>query len=166
MIPSLLNPGICCIEPIDHPEFLCEAIYHDRVMPSAKPSEDLIDELLVYCHGTNLKARRAHLKAAHDIHRLGPIVIDERIGFTLFPVTVSRRRNPCWVNLHQLLEFRPGVGGTEIRFNHGMMKWIEADYRLCEKQYAKALKVLDRSTKIREQSALYTTRQEGARLLM
>ena len=48
---------------------------------------------------------------------------------------------------------------TDIHFNHGMMKSVAADYNFCEKQYEKALRVLDRSTKIREQSALYITRQ-------
>lgn len=158
--PSL-NPGLCYIEPVRHAEFLCQAVYHNEApQPSHKPTEALIDELLIYYYGTNLKARRAHLKAAHAIHRMGPIVIDERIQFVLFPITTSRTRNPFWINLHQFLMCAPaGEGMTDIHFNHGMMKSVAADYNFCEKQYEKALRVLDRSTKIREQSALYITRQ-------
>lgn len=156
---TLLNPRVCYIEPLKHPEFLSQAVYHNEVpIPSKKPSEALIDELLIYCHATNLSAKRTHLKAAHGIHRMGPIVIDERIQFVLFPITVSRSRNPFWINLHHFLQFQPSEDDTTmIHFNHGMMKQVTADYRTCEKQYEKALKVLDRSTKIKEQSTLYIT---------
>ncbi|GAB3063438.1 competence protein ComK [Salinicoccus sesuvii] len=158
---TLLNPRVCYIEPLEHPEFLSQAVYHGQTpVPSKNPSEGLIDELLIYCHATNLRAKRMHLKTAHGIHRMGPIVIDERIQFVLFPITVSRTRNPFWINLHHFLQFQStACGMTTIHFNHGMMKQVNVDYRMCEKQYEKALKVLDRSTKIKEQSTLYITQR-------
>lgn len=155
-----LNAGVFYIEPVQHPESFCHMVYQKgRTLPSAKSSETLIDTLLLHTYGTTIKARRAQLKKTHGIHRLGPIIIDERLQFVLFPITVSRQRNPFWVNLYHCLEFTPGpdIETSIIHFSDGTHKQVEADFAFCEKQYGKALKVTDRSLKIKAQSAMYLT---------
>lgn len=155
-----LNAGVFYIEPVQHPEFFCHLVYQKgRTLPSAKPSETLIDTLLLHTYGTTIKARRTQLKKAHGIHRLGPIIIDERLQFVLFPITVSRQKNPFWVNLHHCLDFKPGpVHDTSIiHFSDGTTKQVDADFAFCEKQYGKALVVADRSIKIKAQNAMYIT---------
>lgn len=155
-----LNAGVFYIEPVQHPEFLCHIVYQKgRTLPSAKPSEALIDTLLLHTYGTTIKARRTQLKKAHDIHRLGPIIIDEQLHFVLFPITVNRQKNPFWVNLHHCLKFTPGDARDTsiIHFSDGSQKQVAADFAFCEKQYGKALVVADRSRKIKAQSAMYLT---------
>lgn len=160
LLENPLNPGVFYIEPIQHPEFLCHMVYQNgRTIPSAKPSETLIDMLLLHTYGTTVKARRTHLKKTHDIHRLGPIIIDERLQFVLFPVTVIKQKNAFWINLHHCLDFTPGPAPDTsiIHFSDGSQKQINADFAFCEKQYSKALKVTDRSLKIKAQSAMYVS---------
>ena len=155
---NLLNPGVYYIEPVEHPEFLCHAVYQKgRTMPSSKTSEALIDELLLLTYGTTIKVRRQQLKKAHNIHKTGPIVIDERLQFVLFPLTVSRNKNPFWVNLHHFLRFSPDGAKTLIHFYDGTAVPIDTPLATCDKQYAKALKVTDQSMKIKAQGALYIT---------
>ncbi|WP_411843681.1 competence protein ComK [Salinicoccus sp. HZC-1] len=158
-----LNPGIYYIEPVQHPEFLCHMVYQNgRTIPSAKPSETLIDTLLLHTYGTTIKARRTQLKKAHNIHKLGPIIIDERLQFVLFPITVSRQKNAFWVNLHHVLEFTgDGPDATIIHFNDGSQRSVQADFTFCEKQFTKALRVMDRSLKIKAQSAMYITQKSA-----
>lgn len=155
---NLLNPGVYYIEPVVHPEFLCHAVYQNgRTIPSPKSSEALIDELLLFTYGTTIKARRQQLKKAHNIHKTGPIVIDERLQFVLFPLTVSHNKNPFWVNLHHFLQFSPDGTNTLIHFYDGTQVPIDTPIATCEKQYAKALKVTDQSMKIKAQGAMYVT---------
>ena len=159
-----LNAGVFYIEPVQHPEFLCHMVYKNgRTLPSAKPSESLIDALLLHTYGSTIKARRTYLKKAHEIHRQGPIILDEQLQFVLFPITVSRQRNQFWVNLYHFLRFTPGStpGTTVIHFSDGTHVDVHADFAFCEKQYSKALVVNDRLIKIKEQNARYAIRRSS-----
>ena len=155
----LLIPDVKYIEPIKDPEHLCRIHYPAAFYDSKIPSESVVNHLLLYKYGTSVKARRDHLKVRHDIHRMGPIVMDERCQFVMFPLSVSKNKNPFWLNLCSMLQFsRSGIASlpTRIHFNDMTTIDIEADFKFCEKQYDKTLRVLDRSIKIKEQPIFIT----------
>lgn len=159
---GFISPDVKYIEPIYHPEYLCRIHYPTEHYDSKLPSETLLNQLLVYKYGTSVKARRDHLKMLHHIHKLGPIVIDERCQFVMFPLSVSKNKNAFWMNLYSLLQFsktEDDTKPTRIHFNDMSTMDIKADFKFCEKQYEKTLRVLDRSIKIREQPAIYVTRR-------
>lgn len=156
-----LTPDVKYIEPVFHMEHFCRIHYSNEYYDSRMPSETLLNHVLLYKHGTSIKARRDHLKLLHHIHKLGPIVIDERCQFVMFPLSVSKNKNSFWLNLCSMLQFSKTDDEktpTRIHFNDMTTLDIEADFKFCEKQYDKTLRVLDRSIKIREQPAVYVTR--------
>lgn len=147
------------LEPVNHQEFQSQAVYPDRHERSALTTDAWLDRLLIHQYGTNLKARRDHLKYVHGIHRLGPIVIDERTGFVMFPLTSSQHKNALWLNLNTTLcfsapETRSGYP-TRVHFSDGTFKDVGYDKKFCEKQYEKTLAVLDKMQKIRRHPELY-----------
>ncbi len=147
------------LEPVDHHEFLSQAVYPDRHEHSILTTDAWLDRLLIHQYGTNLKARRDNLRYVHGIHRLGPIVLDEHAGFVMFPLTSSHRKNALWLNVNTTLCFsRPDTRSgyrTRIHFNDGTFKDVDHDIRFCEKQYEKTLTVLDKMKKIRRHPELY-----------
>lgn len=154
-----LTHDVKYIEPILDPHHLCRIHYPSHHIDVAESSEALINTVLLGKYGTNIKARREHLKMMHDIHKLGPIVIDERYQFVLFPLTVCRKKNPFWVNLNWLLLFSQRLGSTSptrIHFNDGTTVDIAQELKFCEKQYDKTLRVLDRSIKLRDYTVIHT----------
>lgn len=155
---SFLLQDIKYLEPVSHQEFLSQAVYPHRHEYSVLTTDAWLDQLLIHQYGTSLKARRDHLKYVHDIHRLGPIVIDERTDFVLFPLTSSAHRNAFWLNLRTILRFSTPQNngyGARVHFSDGTFKDVAPDRKTCEKQYEKTLTVLDRMVKIREYPALY-----------
>ena len=155
---SFLLHDIKYLEPVHHLEYLSQAVYPHRHEYSVLPSDVWLDQLLIHQYGTSLKARREHLRYVHNIHRLGPIVMDERTNFVLFPLTSSAGRNAFWLNLRTILKFTAPESGrydTRIHFSDGTFKDVPYDKKTCEKQYQKTLTVLDRMVKIREYPELY-----------
>ncbi|MCD2138731.1 competence protein ComK [Salinicoccus halitifaciens] len=151
------------LEPLYHREHLSQAVYPDRHEPSTLTTDAWLDRLLIHQYGTNLKARRDHLKYVHGIHRLGPIIIDEHTNFVMFPLTSSVHKNALWLNAHSLLCFSApkteSGRATRIHFSDGTFKDIDVDTKFCEKQYEKTLTVLDKVQKIRRHPELYFTAQ-------
>ena len=146
------------LEPVHDLEFLSQAVYPHRHEYSILTTDVWLDQLLIHQYGTSLKARRDHLRFVHNIHRLGPIVMDERTNFVLFPLTSSAHRNAFWLNLRTILRFSTPENDryeTRIHFSDGTFKDVAYDRNTCEKQYQKTLTVLDRMVKIREYPELY-----------
>lgn len=157
-----LTPDVKYIEPIYDVAYVCRIHYASETFNSRIPSEAVVNQLLLHTYGTNIKARRDNLKVTHDIHRLGPILIDERYQFVMFPIEASKNKNPFLVNLYNLLQFSPSGENdkpTRIHFNDSTSINVAADYKFCEKQYERTLRVVDRSIKIKETQSLYLTRQ-------
>src|SRR5699024_7668090 len=120
-----------------------------------------IDALLLHTYGSTIKARRTHLKKAHEIHRQGPNILDEQLQCVQFPTTVSRQKNQFLVNLYHFLRFtpEPSPATSVIHFSDGTQVDVHADFAFCEKQYSKALVVNDRLIKIKEHNAMYAIRR-------
>lgn len=142
-----LTPQVLYIEPILDVHHLCQAVYQDRKVLSKKSSEQWIDDILIYFYSSNLKVKRKNVKLIHNIHKLQPIVIDEKFHFVLFPLNSSRFKNPFWVNLRQLLEFRQSGQHLVIKFVSGMEVTVDYDYKRAMKQYDNTLHILDRTVK-------------------
>src|SRR5699024_5832318 len=129
-----LNAGVFYIEPVQHPEFLCHMVYKNgRTLPSAKPSESLIDALLIHTYGTTINALRNYLKMTHQIQRQGPIILDEQLQFVVYTSTVRRQKIQFWVNVYHFLRFTPGPspGTTIIRFSDRTRVEVHADFAFC-----------------------------------
>src|SRR5699024_7877233 len=89
---------------------------------------------------------------------LGPIVMDERTNFVLFPLTSSAHRNAFWINLRTILRFSTPENDrykTRIHFSDGTFKDVLVDRKTCEKQYQKTLTVRDRRVNVRGYPELY-----------
>lgn len=142
-----LTPQILYIEPVVHPEYLCRAVHTDGIIYCRKTSEKWIDETLVYFYSSSIKVKRQNVKMIHNIHRQQPIVIDEKFQFVLFPLAGCKYKNPFYVNLRQLIDFKMKAGKMIITFADGREVATDYDYKFAKKQYEKTLFILDRTVK-------------------
>lgn len=142
-----LTPQVLYIEPITHPEYLCRAVYTDGVIYCSKTSEKWIDDTLVMFHSSSIAVKRKNVKLIHNVHKLQPIVIDEKYQFVLFPLHSSKHKNPFWVNLRQFIDLKVKNEKLVISFIDGSEISTDYDYKIAKKQYEKTLYILDRTVK-------------------
>ncbi len=156
-----LTPQVLYIEPVVHPEYLCRAVHTDGVIYCRKTSERWIDETLVYFYSSSIKVKRQNVKLIHNIHRLQPIIIDEKYQFVLFPLGSCKYKNPFFVNLRQLIDFKMVDGKLIIIFIDGREVETDFDYQFSRKQYEKTLFILDRTVKHQNALRKYYSDREG-----
>lgn len=156
-----LTPQVLYIEPVVHPEYLCRAVHTDGVIYCRKTSERWIDETLVYFYSSSIKVKRQNVKLIHNIHRLQPIIIDEKYQFVLFPLGSCKYKNPFFVNLRQLIDFKMVDGKLIIIFIDGRKVETDFDYQFSRKQYEKTLFILDRTVKHQNALRKYYSDREG-----
>jgi len=156
-----LTPQVLYIEPVVHPEYLCRAVHTDGVIYCRKTSERWIDETLVYFYSSSIKVKRQNVKLIHNIHRLQPIIIDEKYQFVLFPLGSCKYKNPFFVNLRQLIDFKMVNGKLIIIFIDGREVETDFDYQFSRKQYEKTLFILDRTVKHQNALRKYYSDREG-----
>lgn len=145
-----LTPQVLYIEPINDPEYLCRAVLTDDVIYCSQRSEKWIDDTLILFHSSNIAVKRKNVKLIHNIHRMQPIVIDEKYQFVLFPLHSSKNKNPFWINLRQFINFKNLDGKLIISFIDGSEITTDYDYKVAKKQYEKTLYILDRTVKHRD----------------
>lgn len=156
-----LTPQVLYIEPVVHPEYLCRAVHTDGVIYCRKTSERWIDETLMYFYSSSIKVKRQNVKLIHNIHRLQPIIIDEKYQFVLFPLGSCKYKNPFFVNLRQLIDFKMVDGKLIIIFIDGREVETDFDYQFSRKQYEKTLFILDRTVKHQNALRKYYSDREG-----
>lgn len=156
-----LTPQVLYIEPVVHPEYLCRAVHTDGVIYCRKTSERWIDETLVYFYSSSIKVRRQNVKLIHNIHKLQPIIIDEKYQFVFFPLESCKYKNPFFVNLRQLIDFKLVDGKLVIIFIDGREVKTDFDYNFSRKQYEKTLFILDRTVKHQNALRKYYSDREG-----
>ncbi|CAD2078637.1 hypothetical protein GCM10007275_08980 [Jeotgalicoccus coquinae] len=156
-----LTPQVLYIEPVVHPEYLCRAVHTDGVIYCRKTSERWIDETLVYFYSSSIKVRRQNVKLIHNIHKLQPIIIDEKYQFVFFPLESCKYKNPFFVNLRQLIDFKLVDGKLIIIFIDGREVETDFDYQFSRKQYEKTLFILDRTVKHQNALRKYYSDREG-----
>ena len=156
-----LTPQVLYIEPVVHPEYLCRAVHTDGVIYCRKTSERWIDETLVYFYSSSIKVRRQNVKLIHNIHKLQPIIIDEKYQFVFFPLESCKYKNPFFVNLRQLIDFKLVDGKLVIIFIDGREVETDFDYNFSRKQYEKTLFILDRTVKHQNALRKYYSDREG-----
>ena len=156
-----LTPQVLYIEPVVHPEYLCRAVHTDGIIYCRKTSEKWIDETLVYFYSSSIKVKRQNVKLIHNIHRLQPIIIDEKYQFVLFPLGSCKYKNPFFVNLRQLIDFKMVDGKLIIIFIDGREVETDFDYQFSRKQYEKTLFILDRTVKHQNALRKYYSDREG-----
>ena len=156
-----LTPQVLYIEPVVHSEYLCRAVHSDGIIYCRKTSEKWIDETLVYFYSSSIKVKRQNVKLIHNIHRLQPIIIDEKYQFVLFPLGSCKYKNPFFVNLRQLIDFKMVDGKLIIIFIDGREVETDFDYQFSRKQYEKTLFILDRTVKHQNALRKYYSDREG-----
>lgn len=105
--------------------------------------------------------KRQNVKLIHNIHRLQPIIIDEKYQFVLFPLGSCKYKNPFFVNLRQLIDFKMVDGKLIIIFIDGREVETDFDYQFSRKQYEKTLFILDRTVKHQNALRKYYSDREG-----
>lgn len=142
-----LSPQLMYIEPVVHSEYLCRAVHNEGVIYCSKSSEKWIDDTLIYFYASSIKIKKKNAKEIHNIHRQQPIIIDEKYQFVLFPLSSCKYKNPFYVNLRQLIDFKERNGDLVIIFADGSELVTSYDYKFAIKQYEKTLFILDRTVK-------------------
>ncbi|CDZ99224.1 ComK protein [Jeotgalicoccus saudimassiliensis] len=156
-----LTPQVLYIEPVVHPEYLCRAVHTDGVIYCRQTSERWIDDTLIYFYSSSIKVRRQNVKLIHNIHKLQPIIIDEKYQFVLFPLESCKYKNPFFVNLRQLIDFKLVNGKLVIIFIDGREVETDFDFNFSKKQYEKTLFILDRTVKHQNALRKYYRDREG-----
>ena len=105
--------------------------------------------------------KRQNVKLIHNIHRLQPIIIDEKYQFVLFPLHSCKYKNPFFVNLRQLIDFKKVNNKLVITFIDGREVETDYDYSFSKKQYEKTLFILDRTVKHQNAVRKYFKDREG-----
>lgn len=156
-----LSPQVLYIEPVAEPGYLCRAVHTDGVIYCSKTSEKWIDDTLVYFYSSSIKVKRQNVKLIHNVHRLQPIIIDEKYQFVFFPLHSCKYKNPFFVNLRQLIDFKMVNGKLVIIFIDGREVETDYDYNFAKKQYERTLFILDRSVKNQKALRRYFKDREG-----
>ena len=156
-----LTPQLLYIEPLHSSDFLSQTVYRDQVIKSPYTSEKWIDNTLIHFYSSDLKTKRKHVKLVHKIHKMQPIVIDEKYHFVLFPLNSSKHQDIFWVNLSQFLEFIQKDGKLLIRFIPGIEVIVDYDFKKALKQYDNTLQILDRTIKHKTVMSNYFKNKEG-----
>lgn len=157
MTKAALNHNVLYIEPISHPEFLCHVVFaKGRTLPMKTAAEHHINHVLIECFGASIASRKLNVKRAHNIKRLVPIIIDDTHDFVMFPLHSCKYNNAIWLNLRHVMKFIPTESGTMITFRTGDTMHTHVESKVCEKQYRRALEVLDYFKKFKHLNISYT----------